>query len=151
MCNVSTKFQGSDSLSKGQLPLSFVSLHVGKNKFINTFGYPRLLYVTLLTVKVQTGIRVYTSVSSVLGNVNYFWKPDKTYMKSWDMIFMTTLLLICDACGKNIRVKTEIWLLNITYPSIVYSECLLHAWYLARRYVRYKICKTKPLQVGSPG
>lgn len=37
------------------------------------------------------------------------------------------------------------------YHLMIYSECLLHARYFARRYVRYRIRKTKQPQVHSLG
>lgn len=132
-----------------QRMLSFVSLTGRKGWIHQCTWVSSLLHVTVLIVM---GIWVYSLGSSVFGSVSYFWKPGKVYIKSrtwWSH-------LRCCYCGTLVEEILEWKLkydhLSITimkYHSIIYSECLLHEGYFARRYVRYRIHKTKQPQVHS--
>jgi hypothetical protein len=55
------------------MPCILSSLCTGKGDFT---GQGHMLYATILTVKMQTGVWLYTLFSSEFGSGRYFWKPD---------------------------------------------------------------------------
>lgn len=54
------------------LQCNLCPLQIGRDEFIRSFGCSGLPHVTVLIVKVQTGIWVRTLGSSVFGSVSYF-------------------------------------------------------------------------------
>ena len=74
---------------------------------VNCSVYLGVLVCCVLWISLKRSKLVFGFIhQSCLGWVMWtIWKSDKIYIKSWNLMITPKILLLCDVCGKNIRVK----------------------------------------------